>query len=340
MKILMTSVFFYPHIGGIETVTENMATEFSRMEGIEVKVVTTTSDTGSKTFPFEVYRNPDRKTLWRLYKWCDVFVHQGISLKWVWPWLVKRKPWFIVYHQPQFQKGYLGRIKKICSHLTARNIAVSEDVARGCGLTNCVTILNTYNSEVYKRTNEKERRDIAFVGRINRDKGVYILLDAYEKFKEETGSDYTLTMIGTNALHPEEHERVKAYAGKLKHGRGVKFTGALFPKDIAPILNKTKFLATPSIYDEAFGVVCLEGMACGCVVIGSDGDGIAEAINGHGYLFRKGDSNELCEKIKAAAMLSQEEISARWKGTAAWLEELALPNVAKRYVEVFSKSVK
>lgn len=333
----MTSVFFYPHLGGIETITEILAMEFCKIGGgIEVKIVTNTTEIGTKTFPFEVYRNPDRKTLWRLYKWCDVFVHQGISLKLVWPWLIKRKPWFIVYHSPQFQKGYLGRIKKFCSHLTARNIAVSEDVRRGCGLTNCVTILNTYNKQVYKRTNVKERRDIAFVGKMFRDKGVYMLLDVFERFKNETGSDYTLTMIGDGSMHPEAFEEVKEYAAKLKHVDDIHFMGALYPEDIAPILNKAKILVVPSLYNEAFGIVCLEGMASGCVVIGSDGDGIAEAINGHGYTFRKGDSNELYDKIKIAAMSTQEEINARWQETADWLEEVSPSNVAKKYIDEFS----
>lgn len=41
MNILMTSVFFYPHIGGIESVTEYLADEFTRM-GHNVTVVTRT----------------------------------------------------------------------------------------------------------------------------------------------------------------------------------------------------------------------------------------------------------------------------------------------------------
>lgn len=31
MNILMTSVFFYPHIGGIESIAEYLADEFTRM---------------------------------------------------------------------------------------------------------------------------------------------------------------------------------------------------------------------------------------------------------------------------------------------------------------------
>ena len=111
----MTSIYFYPHIGGIETVTEFLASEFSRM-GHNVKVVTTSpcdNEHKDKTFNFEIIRQPKAKELLAAYTWCDVFVHQGISLKWVWPLLIRRRPWFIVYHQGGYQPGILGKLKKL-----------------------------------------------------------------------------------------------------------------------------------------------------------------------------------------------------------------------------------
>ena len=335
----MTSVPFYPHIGGIETVTENLANEFSRRDDIEVKVVTATTEEGDRTFPYEVYRNPDRKTLWRLYRWCDVFVHQGISLKWVWPLFLKRKPWFIVYHQVYYQKGYKGKIKELCSHLSTHNIAVSETTARGYGLKNYTTILNSFNGDYYRITNTAERRDIVFLGKVTKAKGVHILLDAFEKFKDQTGSDYQLTIIGDSGENSSEYEYMKSYASKLKHITDVHFVGPKYPQEIAPILNAHKIQVVPSTYMEAFGVVCLEGMSCGCVVIGSDGDGISEAIHDCGFLMRKGDSDDLCEKMKVCAQLSTGEVSKLQAAAAKWLNELSLENVANRYIKVFSRYI-
>lgn len=57
MKILMTSVFFYPHIGGIETVTEYLADEFTRL-GHSVIVVTNTKESGEKYSHIKYYVVP------------------------------------------------------------------------------------------------------------------------------------------------------------------------------------------------------------------------------------------------------------------------------------------
>lgn len=48
-------------------------------------------------------------------------------------------------------------------------------------------------------------------------------------------------------------------------------------------------MIVPSIYNEAFGIVTLEGLACGCRCIVSDGDGLHEAVGKYGTLFIKGD---------------------------------------------------
>ena len=90
MNILMTSEFFYPHIGGLESITESLADEFTRM-GHNVKIVTSTTEIGDKIFPYDVIRNPSLKNMWDSYRWCDVFVHQQLSLKRIWPLFFKRK---------------------------------------------------------------------------------------------------------------------------------------------------------------------------------------------------------------------------------------------------------
>lgn len=194
MNILMTSVFFYPHIGGIETVTEYLAEEFTR-KGHTVTVVTATAEQGEKEFPFKVLRRPTTSQLWQVYKQSDVFVHQGISLKWVWPLLLKRKPWFIVYHGVYYQPGILGKLKKLCSYF-AHNIAVSETTKKGYALRKADVILNSYNDKVYKYTNSAIRRDFVYVGKLYVSKGLYILLDAFEKFKSVTASNWRLTIVG------------------------------------------------------------------------------------------------------------------------------------------------
>jgi glycogen(starch) synthase len=44
--------------------------------------------------------------------------------------------------------------------------------------------------------------------------------------------------------------------------------------------------------------VALEGIACGCVVVGSEGGGLKEAIGSCGLTFRNGDAGELAAALE------------------------------------------
>lgn len=333
MNILMASVFFYPHIGGIESVTEFLADEFTRM-GHNVTVITRTTETGDKQFSYKVLRNPSKKELWNAYCHCDVFVHQGISLLWVWPLLLKRKPWFIVYHGTNYQKGYLGYLKKLCSYF-ANNIAVSETTAHGYRLHKASVIYNSYNNSIFKNTNSAERTGFVFLGRLQKEKGCYVLLDAFEKFKQATKSDFRLTFVGDGP----DKTQIEIYSRSLSSHKDIHFTGFKYAKEAAEILNQNKILIVPSTYIEAFGIVVLEGLACGCIVIGSDSDGIEEALGDNGFLFKKGNVDELCQKMKDFYSIPHEDCLKLQEKANKWLDYLSLRKVAIAYIDEFNKYI-
>jgi glycosyltransferase involved in cell wall biosynthesis len=66
------------------------------------------------------------------------------------------------------------------------------------------------------------------------------------------------------------------------------------------LLNAHRILVVPSRYDEPFGIVALEGIACGCLVIGSRGGGLKEAIGPCGLTFDNGDAAGLAGLLEAA----------------------------------------
>lgn len=327
MNILMVSINFYPSMGGIEIVTENLAKEFIKM-GHQVTVITNTPDDKSRTFPFTVLRNPSKKETFKAYKECDVYVHQAISLKYVWPLFILRKPFFIVYHQVGWEPGIKGRIKNVFSHF-AHNICVSETTAKGYGLKKYNVIYNAYNDIIFRQTNFGERKDIAFVGRLNRDKGVYLLIQAFNEFKEKTHSNYKLNLIGDS----NERVDIEKYAKATKYSNDIHFLGSKKPEEIAVILNEHKILAVTSThpYYEAFGIVVLEGLACGCNVVGADGDGIEEALHGCGLLYKNGDSKQLSQQLEESTLINFNEKSQ------IWLHSRNLKCVANEYIKIFKR---
>ena len=100
------------------------------------------------------------------------------------------------------------------------------------------------------------------------------------------------------------------------------------------MLRQHNIMVVPSIWEESFGVVALEGAACGCVVLGSDGGGLPEAIGPCGTTFRRGDVSDLGSKL--AYLLRHPAEWDRYRAAAPAHLELHRPErVARRYLEVF-----
>jgi len=63
-------------------------------------------------------------------------------------------------------------------------------------------------------------------------------------------------------------------------------------------LNAHEIMVVPSRLAEPFGVVALEGIACGCALIGSERGGLADAIGPCGIVFPNGDATALAQGLK------------------------------------------
>ena len=127
----------------------------------------------------------------------------------------------------------------------------------------------------------------------------------------------------------------------MQHGDSggqVEFTGALAPPLIAETLNKQRFLVVPSRWEEPFGIVALEGLACGCVPIVSRRGGLVEAIGPHGYTFENGDAAGLA-RVLAFVLRYPDKARAKLIGAEAHLANFTARRVAERYVEVFQSLI-
>lgn len=337
MNILMVSLPFYPSVGGIEAMTENLANEFVR-KGHRVTVITRTPghEAMNKEFAFNVLRNPSVLVIYKAYKECDVFVHQVISLKYIWPLFWVKRPFFVVYHQVGWVSGVRSKLKRLISNFS-NNICVSRTTANGYNLKSYNIIYNAYNDAVFKQSNNGKRKDIAFVGHPNRNKGAYLLIDAFTEFKSQTNSDYKLNFIGDDP----EREAVEKYAVQTKYASDIIFLGYMSPMQISKTLNDIHIMVVPSTrpYYEAFGIVVLEGLACGCTVIGADGDGIEEALHSAGILYKNGNSAALCSALIKAVQMSEEERKVKSIMAEEWLNKRKLSNVADEYIKLFEESL-
>ncbi|MBA3710884.1 MAG: glycosyltransferase family 4 protein [Pyrinomonadaceae bacterium] len=335
MRILIYSPAFYPSIGGLETLVSILAHEFIA-QGHEVRLVSQTPSKGDERFPFKVIRQPSPFRLLKLVRWCDLFFQPNISLKGIWPLFLTFKPWVVShnnwYTRADGRLAWQDRLKHFLVRF-ANSISVSRAVAAHIAVPSTV-IPNTYREDIFRLMPEVERdRELLFLGRLVSDKGADLLLDALAKLKA-CGLTPRLTIVGGGPEKAALHQQ----AEDLRVHDQIDFAGIKTHSELPQILNAHRILVVPSRWHEPFGIVALEGIACGCTVVGSEGGGLRDAVGSCGVAFPNGDAEALAQTL--ADLLSDPgKLSVYEAHREAHLSRHRKSEVAKAYLQVFEEAI-
>jgi len=326
MNILFCSVPFRPSVGGIETVSALLAERFQRA-GHHVVLVTQTPGDGDDADAFEVVRRPTSARMFDLVRRADVVFHNNISLRFAWPQLLLRRPWVVAHHTWIPRAGVAGRLKRLVLH-RASNIAVSKAVAESLPVA-CAVVPNPYADDVFVQIEDAPRRgQLVFVGRLVSDKGVDVLLDALALLAGG-GKRVQLTVIGDGP----EAGALKSQAAALGIAEQVDFVGRRAGAELVALLNAHRVLVVPSVWEEPFGVVALEAMACGCVPLVARSGGLPDAVGACGLVVDRGDREALAHGIDELTGNPQ-----AWRrhraGVEAHLERHTRERVGRAYLQL------
>lgn len=330
MQILIFTTVFFPLRGGIENLTLNLCREFID-KGHEVKVIAYQKQ--REVLPdIDVYYAPGFTKMLELFSWCKVYYMPNISLRGIWPLLLSpRKRWIISQNDFSLtnKKNLLSFIKLFLIKFSSENISVSKSVATSLG-TPSEIIYNCYDDNAFK-TNPKSERvlDFVFVGRLVTQKGCDTLIRACY----DLNLPFKLTIVGDGP----EMNRLKTMAEQLELTEHITFTGTLKSNEIVEVLNQHKVLVIPSNGKEGFGIVALEGLACGCRIIASDSGGLAEAVGDFGKLFQPGDVHALNGLLKEA-LLNINQPNYQPEELEVYLDNYKTHIVAQKYLSVFGSA--
>lgn len=310
MKILFITHKFYPDIGGIEVNSEVLAMGF-HAAGHEVRLITWTSNTGDRTFPFIIIRQPKTAVLFKEHRNADVVFENNPSLRLSWPAIFFNKPIVVALrtwvNRSEHGMVWQDRLKHLWLKRATAVIAISEAVRERCWPPATV-IGNPYREGLFKILPGATRnRHFVFMGRLVPDKGADIAIKALHKLSAEQKALYQLTIIGNG---PEE-QQLKQLVQQLNLNDSVIFTDALRGEELVLCLNQHKYLLVPSTWEEPFGNVALEGMACGCLPIVSDGGGLPDAVGNAGLVVERGSADSLATAIYNLLINTELEISLR-----------------------------
>ena len=130
---------------------------------------------------------------------------------------------------------------------------------------------------------------ILYFGRIEKEKGIYTLLDAMKLLP-----DINLKVVGNGT----EYLNCIDYATKNSLDN-VNFLGPKWNNELEPIIKDCEFVVVPSEWHEPSPYVVLQSFSYGKPVIASKMGGLNDLIsdNVNGLFFKSGDAQNLSEKI-------------------------------------------
>ena len=181
-----------------------------------------------------------------------------------------------------------------------RIIAISKDLYRKyqgifsdekfCVVYNGIDVKDYYDGSHDILKNEKVY--MSCVGGLYPGKGQGLLIRALAIATKKGISDFALHLIGNGS----EEANLRKLVSELGLEKQVVFEG--FQSDTVRYYRQSDIVFMVS-RSEAFGRVTVEAMLGGALVIGSDSGGTSEILqeNRFGYLYRKGNADDLAERI-------------------------------------------
>lgn len=184
----------------------------------------------------------------------------------------------------------------ICSYVRERLIKA------GYNPSNIALIPNSLQ-ESHKAFTSRENKEILFVGRMVKAKGVHILIKALAKVKRICDKEFFVNLIGDGP----DKTYFESQAWSL--GVDVNFLGNVSDTVLQKHYEEAYVVVVPSLFPELFPMVVLEAMSHGKPVIASNIGGLPDLVlHGQtGLLFEPNDVDALAESIKS--LLTQEELA-------------------------------
>ncbi len=177
-----------------------------------------------------------------------------------------------------------------------------------------------------------DRPTVVYFGKLMRNKGVHVLLEALE------GIDARAVIVGFG----DDRAELERLAGG-----DVLFTGPLEHRHLVHLLALADACVVPSIFPEAFGMVAAEAAAAGCPPLVARHSGLAEIAAGleaayppalrHLAAFASGDADDLRAKLtELLALPPADRAVIREAARQATVERWSWTSVAARLLEPLS----
>ena len=232
---------------------------------------------------------------------------------------------------------YTKSVLKYIHEFTAVSEAAAEYL---CSLTDkpVALIPNGIDLKRYKtplrRNDNKPEKTIFYVGRLEQRKGVKYLLKAFKELSDRN-PNVSLIIAGDGP----DREKLESLAADLQLPNTT-FLGFISDKDKINYLRTADLYCSPALYGESFGIVLLEAMATGAVVVAGDNPGYASVLKGLGALslVNPKHTSEFARRMET--LLNEPDLRRIWREWAAGqLPQYSYTAIVDQYEEVYSAAL-
>ena len=189
-------------------------------------------------------------------------------------------------------------------------------------------VFNGVNTSLFfPREELREPQTILFVGRFHPEKGILQLVQAFAQvlaacphaklviagatgFGSHTRDGYVRQVESLTREITAEHPGSVSFAGYVHHDR-----------DLPLLFQKATVFASPSLFQEPFGLVNSEAMACATPVVGSNRGGIPEVLGDAGVLIDPEDTKSFADAL-VSLLMNRQSASALGKAGYRRCQEL------------------
>jgi glycosyltransferase involved in cell wall biosynthesis len=210
------------------------------------------------------------------------------------------------------------------------NIGIPENKVR--------VLPNGIDTNIFHPQGEKEEKQILFVGRVCREKGIDTLIKALTYLKTPTN----LTIIGPKDWNPRHFsqilELIKKENEKGKHK--IVYLGAKTREEIIKYYQKASMLVLPS-QKEGFPMVILEALAYETPVITTNVNGILEILQNNecGLIIPPNNPQKLAEAIQFLLDNKETRIEFGQKGRETVEKRFSMDAVVEKLCKIYDEAV-